>query len=239
MKGAQLSWQVRLASALVGLGAAVGVGMIVLAFVLMRGDPGFLFAILPVVFLFLSVAGVTIATFSLGLVVQLGRAAPGARLQVALLGGCLMVSGFFVTTGSASAAVFLVVYGATLLGLMTTSAAAHDLGAWTAHEARRTRPWFARIVPRRPEDPSSGAQPPTAPRPWWETWRAGLAQGMPRWEMSLVAAALLSFAVGLVLLSLGLTLFPALRPLAMALIPLAVAAVWFVEQRMRGRLRRH
>lgn len=230
-----LSWQVRLATALVGLGAVLGGGMVVFAFALMRGDPDFLFAILPIVFLFVSVAGVTVASFSLGLMVQLRRAAPGVRLQVALLGGSLMVCGFFVGAGSVPAAVFLVLYGSALLWLMTTSAAAHDLGAWISPVAGR--PWFARVTSRRSEYRSSSVEPSVAPRPWWETWRAGLAQGMPRWELSVVAAALLAFAVGLVALPLGFTVFPAIRPLAMLLIALAVAGVWFVEQRMRRRLR--
>jgi hypothetical protein len=235
MAAAGLSWQVRLASTLVGLGVVVGVGMIILAFALMRGDPGFLFAVLPVVFLVLSVAGVSIATFSMAMMIQLRRAAPGARLQVGLFGGCLVVSGFFVATGSAWAAVFLVVYGATLVWLMTTPAAANDLGAWIAPVARG--PWFAR-APWRTEHPRSGVLPTAAPRPWWETWQAGLAQGMPRWEMVLVVVGLLAFAVGVVALPLGLTMFPAIRPLAMLLIALAVAVVWAVEQRMKGRLRR-
>jgi hypothetical protein len=256
MTGSQLSWQVRLAAALVGLGTALGVGMIVLAFALVRGDPGFLFAVLPIVFVFLTVAGLNIAAFSWALVVRLRLATPGVRMQIALFGGCLVVSGFFVAAGSAPAAVFLVLYGGTLVWLMTTPAAAHDLGAWIAPVPRRA--WFARGTPLRqqpwspppgpqgshgssragPQQPWSQGPPlPAGPRPWWETWQAGLAQGMPLWELLLVGAALLAFAVGLLSIPLGLALFPAIGPLSV-LIPLAVAVVWFVEQRMKARLAR-
>jgi hypothetical protein len=195
--------------------------MVVLAFALMGNDPGFLFAVLPVIFLVLTVAGLSIAAFSWALVVRLRRATPGVRMEAALVGGSFVVSGFFVAGGSMPAAVFLILYGGTLLWLMTTPAAARDLGGWIA-PARRCA-WFARG---------------TSQRPWWESWRAGLAQGMPLWELLLVAAALLVFAVGLVCFPLGLALFPALRPLPVLLIPLAVAVVWFVEQRMKARLAR-
>jgi hypothetical protein len=221
MTQSQLSWETRLAAALLGIGAALGVGIVGLGFVLMGNDPGFLFAVLPIIFLVLTVAGVTIATFSWALVIRLRRATPGVRMEVALMGGCLVISGVFVAEGSMPAAVFLVLYGATLLWLMTTPAAARDLGGWIA-PARRA--WFAGSA--------------TPQRPWWETWRAGLAQGMPLWELLLVAAALLAFVVGLVCVPLGFALYPALRPLSLWLVPLAVAVVWFVEQRMKARLAR-
>jgi hypothetical protein len=108
----------------------------------------------------------------------------------------------------------------TLLWLMTTPAATHDLGGWIA-PARRA--WFA------------GGKPQ---RPWWETWRAGLVQGMPLWELLLVAAGLLAFVVGLVCVPLGFALYPALRPLSLWLVALAVVVVRFIEQRMKARLAR-
>ena len=219
MTQSQLSWQVRLAAALLGLGAALGVGILVLGFVLMGSDPGFLFAVLPIIFLALTAAGVTIGTFSWALVVRLRRATPGVRMEVALMGGCLVISGVFVAEGSMPAAVFLILYGATLLWLMTTPAAAHDLGGWIAPAQRA---WFA------------GGKPQ---RPWWETWRAGL-HGMPLWELLLVAAALLAFVVGLVCAPLGFALYPALRPLSLGLLLLAVVVIWLVEQRMKARLAR-
>lgn len=222
---ARRSWQVRLASVLVGLGAVAGIAMIVLAFALMRGDPGFLFAVLPIVFVFLTVAGLGIASFSWALVVRLRRATPGVRMQVAVLGGCLAASGAFSATGSAPAGACLVLHGAALVWLMTTSAAARDLGAWMDRPPRRA--WFAR---------STAATPSPPPRPWWETWQAGLAQGMPLWELALVGAALLAFAVGLAALPLGLALVPAIRSLSLPLIALAIGVVWFVERRMRARL---
>jgi hypothetical protein len=228
MPATQLSWQVRLATAVVGLGVVLGAGLIVLAFALMQGDPGFLFAILPIVFLFLSVAGVTIATFSLGFVVQLRRRAPGVRLQVALFGGSLVICGMFVATASRPAAVVLVLYGATLVWLMTTLAAANDLGSWTVPVAR------PRLFGLQGSG-AAGADAP-APPPWWETWKAGMAQGMPGWEKVLVAAALLAFALGLVLLPLGLFLFPDLRQWAAFLIVLAIAVVGVMERRMKVRL---
>jgi hypothetical protein len=223
------SWQVRLASGLVGLGAVVGVGLIVLAFALMRGDPGFLFAVLPFVFLVLTVAGVNIAAFSLALVVRLRRGDPGVRVQVALLGGSLAVCGVCVAQGSAAAAAFLVLYGATLLWLMTGPAAARDLGPWLAPPRRRA--WFTRATA--PSD-----SPAAVPRPWWETWRIGLAQGLPLWEMLVVGAAMVVFAIGLMALPLGLARFPALATASIPLIVLAMAAVWFVERRMKARLAR-
>ena len=192
--------------------------MVALAFWLTRIDPDFLFAVLPIIFLFLAGAGVLIAISSWALVVRLRRAAPGVRMEVALLGGSLVACGLFVAAGSSAAAVVLILYGGTLAWLITTPAAAHDLGAWMAPLPKRG--WFRR-----------GTGPP-----WWETWQAGLAQGMPLWELLVVAAALVAFAVGLLSFPLGLALFPALRPLPFLLIPLAVAVVWLVEQRMKARL---
>ena len=59
------SWQVRLAALLVGLGAVLGVAMVVLAVRLLDSDPGFLFAILPVVVTALACAGFFLASVSL------------------------------------------------------------------------------------------------------------------------------------------------------------------------------
>jgi hypothetical protein len=66
-----------------------------------------------------------------------------------------------------------------------------------------------------------------------------MEQGLPGWEKGLVAAALLAFALGLVLLPLGLFLFPDLRESAAVLIVLAIAVVGVIERRMKARLGSH
>lgn len=96
-------------------------------------------------------------------------------------------------------------------------------GPWSANPT--TLPWIS-------WDRVSGPRPP-----WWQTWQAGLAQGLPLWELLVLGAALIVFAVGIVSISIGVALHPAARPLGL-LIPVAIAVVWFLEQRMRERLAR-
>jgi hypothetical protein len=232
MPEAPRSWEVRLAAALVGVGAVVGAAMVIIALMLMAGDPGFLFAVLPIIFLVLSVAGVGIATFSLALAVRVRRAEPGARMQVMVSGGALVVSGLFVAAESPLAAVVLLPYGGALLWLMATPAAARELGPFIAVPAGR--PWFgSRASSRAPSGSPAGEFPP-----WWETWRAGLRQGMPRGDLLLAGLALLLFVVGLVGLPLGLALFRAGALASLVLMMIGAALVWVVERRMKARLAR-
>lgn len=231
MTGSPRPWPVWLAMVLIGLGVVAGVGLIVLGFVLMGNDPGFLFAILPLVFLVLTVAGLAIAGAAGAMVLRLYRRAPGVRTQVALFGGCLVISAGLVATESTPAALFLGIYGGLLLALMATPGAARDLGDSTPSASG---PGSFPGSPRPRPAPGAGSSAET--RPWWETWRAGLAQGMPLWERCLVAVALVIFAIGLLAVPLGFALVPAGWPVAGLSIPLALAVVWFVEQRMKARL---
>jgi hypothetical protein len=112
-----------------------------------------------------------------------------------------------------------------------TSFAAPQQGPWAPDP--RTLPWFS-------------WKNHSGPRaPWWQTWQAGLAQGIPLWELVLLVLALLGFLVGLVTIPIvlkGSAFFANLHlsgsraAWLLVLLPVSWAVVAWLEQRMRTRL---
>lgn len=254
------SWEVRFATALAWLSVLPGAACFVLAFRVMSADPGFLFAILPLVATFLFAAGAFLLPAGAALAVRLQRGRPGARLQVALAGGCLAAVGLTLVATSPAVGLLLALYGGALLWLMATPAAARELGPWTAH-LEQPAPWGSRpgtgIWSDQPPQQGPWAPDPrtlpwlswkghSGPRaPWWQTWQAGLAQGIPLWELVLLCVALLAFVVGLAAVPLAMTGSHMLRNLRiesggaawlLVLLPASWAVVFWLERRMRERL---
>ncbi len=206
------SWEVRLATALAWLSVLPGVLCFVLAFLVMGADPGFLFAILPIVAFVLFAVGVLLVPAGVGLALQLQKAAPGARMRTALAGGGLVFTGPFVLAASPFAGIGLVLYGGTLLWLMTTAGAARDLGPWAAY-----------------------LKQPASQTPWWQTWRAGLAQDIPLWELTVLYLAGLAFVVGLIAVPV-VAVDRGRSAYLLLLLPVSIAVVYVLERRMRARL---
>lgn len=255
------SWEVRLATALAWLSVLPGVACFVLAFRLMAAeDPGFLFAILPIVGTFLFVVGIFILPAGVSLAVRLQRHRPGARLQTALAGGAAAFTGAAVAMVSPGGGLLLVLYGGALVWLMATPGAARDLGPWVAH-LKQPAPWGSKpgtgIWSNRPAQQGPWAPDPrtlpwlswknhSGPRaPWWQTWQAAFAQGIPLWELVLLCLALLAFLVGLVAVPLAFVGSSYLRNLRLEsgpaawlllLLPASFAVVFWLERRMRERL---
>jgi hypothetical protein len=246
------SVEVRVAAGMVGAGALLGVLLLVAGGMLFTADPGFLFAVLPAIMGALIVAGFQLVTVSVSLSRRLLKHAAGARLQAAIVGGCLVLSGLFGATIEPLIGLPLACYGAVLFWLMTTTAAGRDLGPWLVVRARGQRPqrdvWFMpRSMPTRlrsadqPPPYFMGTDVPPAAwqqpqRTWIELWQEGLSQPFPILDFVALCIALPAFAVGDVLLLVGLFGRDALLPLAVVLIGSAVAVVTLVERRLKARL---
>lgn len=259
-----LSAPVLVAAGLELLSALFGIAVAGLGLKLLTVHDDLLLVVIPVVAGALLLAGAWIATMAVGFGVRLLRRAPGSRFQTALLGAIFVFVGAASIQGFALVGLGLVAYGAALVLLMTTRGAARDLGGWqpavlgrpgTAPWHRRPRPtttaWEPAAPPRTPQSQSQPAPgSPEArveelaraflrhdePRPWWEHWHDGLSQGMPLWELLLAGAGVLACLVGNVAVLAGLT-HPGARPYIL-LLPLGFPPIWFVERRMKGRLRR-
>ena len=67
--------------------------------------------------------------------------------------------------------------------------------------------------------------------PWWQTWQAGLAQGLPLWELLVLAVSMVAFVAALVAAAV-----PGYRGFGLLLMLPALGGVLLVEQRMRERL---
>jgi hypothetical protein len=253
------SAEVKLAAVLTGVAAGFGVLVVLLGVRLFMADD-FLMFVLPMIGAFLVVAGLYISTGAVATAIGLRRGRRGVRLHTALVGGCLAVSGLFVMAASLPAGTLVAGYGGTLLYLMTTEGAARDLGPWFDH-LRQPAPWGSRpgtkLWSKEPAQQGPWAPDPTTlpwftwknhsgPRsPWWQTWQAGLRQGMPLWELVLLVLAFLVFLVGLVAVPFAIAgshRFGTLRleggtaAWLLLLIPAAIGIVVFLEQRMRRRL---
>ncbi len=243
------SVQVRVAAVLVGLGAVLGLALVVLGLRLFTVHDDLLLVVIPVVATALVCAGTFLAGSAAAIAVRLHRGHPAARLQTAVLALVCLVLGGFLLVASAVAAVVLLLYGGTLLLLMTSPAAARDLGPWR-RAVGQPAPWGSTPGTRvwSPQPPQQGPWSPdpttlpwlgwqdrSGPRPpWWVTWQAGLAQGLPLWELLLVGAGVVCTLAGLVavLASVG---SPGARAWVV-LVPVGIAPVWYVERRMRARL---
>jgi hypothetical protein len=223
------SLEVRIAAGMVGAGAVLGVVLLVAAGMLFTADPGFLFAVLPAIIGAALVAGFQLVTVSVSLSRRLLKHTPGARLQTAVIGGCLLLSGLFGSTLQPAVGLLLACYGAALVWLMTTAAAGRDLGAWWVPLAARPATRNAWFMP----------QSMSAPRPqhtWIELWQEGLSRPFPVLDFVALCLALPAFAVGDVLLFVGLFGHHALLPLAIVLIGSAIAVVALLERRLKARL---
>jgi hypothetical protein len=252
------SWQVRLATTLAWLGVLPGLACFVLAYKAFRADGDLLMFVMPIVMAFLLGAGLVITQAGVTLALRLQRRDVKARLHAFLTGACMVLMGVFLLFLMPLLGLFFLLYGGTLAALMTTSAAAAELGPWRQSFVQPA-PWgstpgtglWAPSPPQpglHPSVPPGPVQGPWAPdpttlpwfswkdhsgprAPWWQTWQAGLAQGIPLWE-----ALVLGAAFGVFALSLVCVLVPAWRSFALVGVPATIGVVALLEQRMRQRL---
>ncbi|HUR15559.1 MAG TPA: hypothetical protein VM097_13875 [Mycobacteriales bacterium] len=266
------STEVRLATGLVWLGALPAAGCLYLAYRAFTTTDDLLMVVLPVVGTVLLLTGFFLLGATVALAQRLQKADPRARLHAGLLGGGLAGVGLFVITALPTVGLPLALYGGALVYLMSTPAAAADLGPWR-RSLQQTAPWgsspgrglWSPAAPAPGQHPSVPAGPQqgpwapdpttlpwlswkghTGPRaPWWQTWQAGLAQGIPLWELLLLCLSLLAFLVGLVTIPVVLAGSAHLGTLRLTdsswvgllvLLPVSGAVVAWLEQRMRVRL---
>jgi hypothetical protein len=121
------SWPVRLAAALLGLYVLVGVALIALSIGLLLLEDGMGLGAGAV-----AIAGVFVCTTAVIHRSRLLQAAPGARLQAALLGVVLIMWGLIAMVAAPAVGAVLAAPGVALAGLMMTPAAAAELGGWTS-----------------------------------------------------------------------------------------------------------
>ena len=178
------SWEVRVAAVMVGAGVLLGAGLVALSVRMFTMDPGFLFAIMPIVMSFALGAGLYIALGSVMLVVSLHRRTRTARLRTALLGGVFAGCGVMALVPWPWMGFALVLYGGTLLWLMLMPGAAADLGPWK-RAFEQPAPWG-----RRPGRGIWSAQPPkqgpSSPDPTTLPWLPrcqGSGPQTPWWEV--------------------------------------------------------
>jgi hypothetical protein len=267
------TWQVRLAALLAGLGVVPGVLCLLLANKAFTRGHDMLLNVMPIVGGVALFGGVVLVTGSLSLVAGLLAGKPAARLQALIGGVCIALCGLFALVVVPVAGLLLVLYGGTLAWLMLTPAAGTDLGSFREAMAREPAPWGSRPgtglwapAPRHPDlhasieaGPVQGPWAPdprtlpwmswknhSGPRaPWWQTWQAGLAQGIPLWELIVLFLALFGFLIGVVAVPFaigGSHLFSTLHlrdgkaAQLLLLIPVSIAVVAWLEHRMRTRL---
>jgi hypothetical protein len=238
---------------MVGAGAVLGGLLVVAGGMLFTADPGFLFAVLPVIMCAVLVAGFHLLTASISLSRRLLKHAPGSRLQTAVIGSCVVLSGLFGATVEPLMGLAAACYGAVLVSLMTTPAAGRDLGQWLVLRDRRQQPprnaWFMprsmreqpRPAPQAPPAYFLGTDVPSAAwqrpeRTWIELWQEGLSRPFPVVDFIALCLGLVAFVVGDVLLFVGLAGHNALLPLAAVLIGSSIGAVALVERRLKARL---
>lgn len=267
-----MSWQVRVATVLVWAGVLPAAGCLYLAYRALTTTDDLLMFVLPIVGSVLLVTGLFVGGATVQLALRLQRGHSAARLQTALLGAAFAGMGLLSLPVLSGLGLLFLLYGASLLVLMGTDAAAADLGAWR-RSLQQPAPWGStpgtrlwapaeRTPGLHPSVPAGPVQGPWAPdprtlpwlswkghsgprAPWWQTWQAGLAQGIPVWEFGLLCLALLAFAVGLVAVPavlsgsalLGtLELRSGQRGWLLLLLPASWLVVAWLERRMRTRL---
>ena len=161
-----------------------------------------------------------------------------------------MVTGGCALGYSLVAGLLVMLLGLALVLLMSTSAAAADLGGWV-DSVKQPAPWGSKpgtglwsdepvqqgpwspdptTVPWFTRKPESGPQPP-----WWQTWEVALSRGIPIWEALLLGLALLGCLTGCVLIFVN-PVGTASRAGPVLLIALSIGVVWLLERRMRARL---
>jgi hypothetical protein len=255
------SWQVQLASALAWLGVVPGVFCLYIAYKAFTSGNDMLLIVMPIVGSAALIGGFILVSGAASVAIGLMTGRAAARLQ-ALVGG-LVVAGCGVLTLAAEplAGLLLVLYGGTLAWLMLSPGAVSDLGPLRDAVPRQPAPWGStpgtKLWSDEPVQQGPWSPPPTTlpwagwkrhsgPRaPWWQTWQAGLSQGIPLWELVVLVLALLGFGVGLVLIPLGLKGSAYLGTLGarggsfwvgLLLVGCTIGVVGWLEQRMRQRL---
>lgn len=254
------TWEARLATALAWLGVVPGLACFWLADRVFRADDSFLFVVIPLVGGFLVLAGAALVTGAATLAVRLQTGHRSARLQGIVTGTCIAIMGLLMLGDVPVAGLLFVGYGGALAGLLLRTRVTTDLGP-VSRAYRQPAPWGSTpgtgIWSSEPVQQGPWAPDPTTlpwftwqghsgPRtPWWQTWRAGLAQGIPLWELVVLVAALLAFVVGLVCVPLavgGTHVFMTTHlrrgnaKWGLLLLPLSWGVVAWLEQRMRRRL---
>lgn len=265
-------WQVRIATVLVWAGVLPAAGCLYLGYQALTATDDFLMFVLPIVGCVLVGTGLVIGGGAVQLALRLQRSHPAARLQTALLGGAMATVGLLALPAMGRLGLLFVLYGGSLLLLMSTRAVNADLGPWR-RSLQQPAPWGSvpgtglwapaqREPGLHPSVQPGPVQGPWAPdprtlpwfswknhsgprAPWWQTWQAGLAQGVPLWELVLLCLALLAFVAGLVAVPFvlaGSTMLGTLhlrggqRGLLLLLLPSAGLVVAWLERRMRERL---
>jgi hypothetical protein len=255
------SWEVRLAATLAWLGVLPGAFCFYVSYRAFTSGNDMLLIVMPIVGSAAFIGGFVLVSGAASVAIGLMAGRPAARLQALVGGVCLAVCGVFALVAEPLAGLLLVLYGGTLAWLMLSSGAGSDLGSFRDAVPRQPAPWGStpgtRLWSDEPAQQGPWSPPPTAlpwaswknhsgPRaPWWQTWQAGLAQGIPLWELVVLVLALLCFGVGLVLVPLGLTGSAYLGTLGarggsfwlgLLLVGCAIGVVGVLEQRMRRRL---
>jgi hypothetical protein len=257
------STEVRIAAAMVGVGAIPGALLLGAAGLSFTADPGFLFAVLPFIIGGALMVGLYLIVGSVLLSTQLLRHVPGARIKTLTIGGSLVLAGLVCCTVDPRMGLPIACYGGVLFWLMTTPAAGHDLGEWIP--PRKTRPPRAtpwdRFFPQptRPQatppqqpfftgaEPPNGGPPPyftgfelprkrQRPDTWMELWQEGLGR-IPVADLIVLVIGLVAFVVGDVLMFVSLVGgHHGGVPLALLLIGGAIAVHVVLERRMLTRL---
>jgi hypothetical protein len=254
------SWEVRLAAALAWLGVLPGLACFGVAYKAFTAGNDMLLIVMPIVGAAAAVAGFVLVSGAVSLAVGLQAGSAKARLHGLMGGFGLAAAGLFVLLASPVAGLLLLLYGGALVWLLLSPGAVADLG--TVKEAvQQPAPWGSTpgtgLWSPEPSQQGPWAPPPTTlpwaswkgrsgPRtPWWQTWQAGLAQGIPLWELVVLGTALLGFLVGLVLIPIGLRGSAYLGTLhaesgaawiGLLLVAATIGVVAWLEQRMRRRL---
>jgi hypothetical protein len=267
------SWEVRAAAAMTWAGVLPAFGCLVLGYRALTTTDDLLMFVLPIVGCVLVAAGFFVGGASVQLALRLQQGHPAARLQTALLGAGTAGMGLFLLMAMPGLGLLFLLYGGTLVFLMGTPAAGAELGPWRRALQTQPAPWgstpgkgiWAPASPapgQHPSVPAGPVQGPWAPdprtlpwlswkdhsgprAPWWQTWQAGLAQGIPLWELVLLCGAMLAFLVGLVAIPFAVAGSAQLGTLRLdggqwawllALLPGSWVVVVLLERRMRARL---
>lgn len=255
------SWQVRLAALLAWLGVLPGLLCFYLAALAFRNPDDMLLFVMPIIGTAALVAGVVIVAGAASCALGLAAGKPRARLHALVGGACLAVCGVFTLATSPRVGILLFLYGGSLVWLMLSPDAVADLGSLRDALAQQQAPWGSRPGTRlwssAPQQQGPWSPPPTTlpwgrskarsgpTPPWWQTWQAALAQGIPLWELVTLVVAVVAVLTGNVLLLLGLTgsaylgtlgMHGSGAPIGLLLVGAGVGVVTCLEKRMRRRL---
>jgi hypothetical protein len=255
------SWEVRLAATLAWLGAVPGVFCFYVAYKAFTSGNDMLLIVMPIVGSAALIGGFVIVSAAAAVAIGLHAGKPAARLQALVGGLCIAGCGLFALAAEPFAGLLLILYGGTMAWLLLSAGAVADLGPFRDAVPRQPAPWGGTpgtgLWSDEPQQQGPWSPPPTTlpwlawkgssgPRPpWWQTWQAGLAQGIPLWELIALVLALLGFGTGLVVLLMGLSGSAYLGTLGadgggalvgLLLVAGAIGVVTLLEQRLRQRL---